>query len=321
MFRVRRRRTGGIPCAPVRRSVFRFFSWDGTALYTKEVIEPFVDAYRRGETPNPDVLCNTFLKFGAFADFLLRKGFPRFATGHYARTRVIDGETRLFRSVDEDKDQTYFIHAISSAALNRVSFPVGGLTKAQVRSHAARARLPAAEKKDSAGLCFLGEGSLRTFLSAYIAPVRGEVRLVSGECVGTHDGARFYTEGQRHGFTVSAGGPYVVVHRDTVRNIVFVAPRSAAEGMRAYGIRDAAFRRVPDTPLHARLRHRGGLLPAVFDSSGIVRFAEPQVIAAGQSVVFYTPDGECVGGGVCSGGILPDSGKADTEKKRGTRPV
>lgn len=280
-----------------------FFSFDATAVYEKEVIRPFVEAYCRGETPNPDVLCNTHVKFNALYTFLLKKGFTRFATGHYALTREVDGRIRLWRSADGDKDQTYFIYTIPQKVLDRILFPVGGLTKREVRTYASRAGLPAAGKRDSVGLCFLGDISMRDFLSAYIKPKPGEVRLLSGECIGTHDGAWLYTEGQRHGFAVSVRGPFVVVRKDIAANTLFVAHVSeVSAGSEQYTLVGTVFRRAPDGLLYARCRHRGDLYPVTFDAErNVVRFSEPQVVAPGQSIVLYTDDGECVGGGVRNG--------------------
>ena len=296
-----------------------FMEFDATDLYRRAVIEPFVAAYRRGETPNPDVLCNTFVKFDALYQFIREKGFAYLATGHYARAGEIDGRVRLLRSVDEEKDQTYFIHTMRQEVLERVLFPVGEHTKSEVRAIARRAALPAAGKRDSVGLCFLGAVSMKEFLSAYIAPREGEVRLVGDDAkvcdtaVGTHDGVWFYTLGQRHGFTVSdsSRGPYVVVGKDGKRNVLFVSRSEDVRrdaGQREFRIVDVVFREPPVGDVFARYRHRGGVLPvsvrkdeAVGDGGLIVSFERPQVISPGQSIVLYTRGGVCPGGGVVSG--------------------
>ncbi|MCY4576993.1 MAG: tRNA 2-thiouridine(34) synthase MnmA [Candidatus Kaiserbacteria bacterium] len=287
-----------------------FLEYDATAVYQEKVIEPFVEAYRQGETPNPDVLCNRFVKFAAAFSFVLGKGFSCVATGHYAQVREVDSMHRLYRSVDVEKDQTYFIYTIAQEVLNRVLFPVGGYTKQQVRAFARDAGLPAAEKKDSVGLCFLGDVSMQDFLSAYIEPKTGEVRLsAGGAVVGSHDGVWFYTPGQRHGFTITIGerGPYVVVGKDVAHNVLFVRPSDdVVDGSDRFTLKDAVFRRLPVDGEHlvARYRHRGALYPVLLelhDDFVVVVFTEKHVIAKGQSVVVYGHDEECLGGGVVSG--------------------
>ena len=284
-----------------------FLEYDATAEYQKKVIHPFIESYRRGSTPNPDVLCNQHIKFDVLYDFLSKKGFNFIATGHYACVASTEGVRRLYRSVDEEKDQTYFIYTISQGALDRTLFPVGKYTKSQVRSMATDAGLPAAQKKDSTGLCFLGDISMRDFLSAYIKPEKGEVKLISDECViGAHDGAWFYTIGQRHGFTITATdrGPYVVVKKDIQENTLFVQKGDKIEGVKEFFLTDTLFRCVPeqDKPLYARYRHRGDLCPISLSNEKKDRckiiFTDPQVIAPGQSIVLYSSDGECLGGGV-----------------------
>ncbi len=287
-----------------------FIEYDATEIYREKVIEPFVEAYRRGETPNPDVLCNQFVKFDAVSSFVREKGFVHIATGHYAQVREVDGTRRLHCSVDPEKDQTYFIYTLSQEILDRVLFPVGTYSKQQVRKIARDAGLPAAEKKDSVGLCFLGAVSMRDFLSAYIEPKVGAVCLSeSKKNIGTHDGVWFYTIGQRHGFTVTdtAQGPYVIVGKDVEKNVLFVQKGVVADapGSRQFTLGDVVFRRLPadGERLVARFRHRGDLYPvslAVCDGSAEVVFQNEYVIAKGQSIVVYKGDGECLGGGVVS---------------------
>ena len=279
-----------------------FLDLDATDAYRERVIRPLIDAYRRGETPNPDVSCNSAVKFGAIARLLLEKGFDRIATGHYARVRRVDGETRLFRSVDEEKDQTYFIHATPSDLLDCALFPVGGYTKRRVRSLASRVRLPAAEKKDSVGLCFLGDVGMKDFLSAYLPVKRGDVRRTDGEVIGEHDGAWFYTIGQRHGFRAASTLPQVVVRKDMRDNVLVVADTPETAAKREFLLADPVIRRLPQAALVARYRHRGALCPVSVTSNGAaVVFDRPQVVAPGQSVVLYTEDGECLGGGAARG--------------------
>ena len=260
------------------------------------------------------LLCNMYVKFGAAYDFLRKKGFPKIATGHYARVKRFDGTIQLYRAVDDDKDQTYFIHTIGRDILNTVLFPVGEYTKQQVREYAAEARLPAAEKKDSTGLCFLGAVSMKDFLSAYITPRDGAVYLADddGHAVGTHDGAWFYTVGQRHGFTITTGDrePHIVVGKDVERNALFVCKqKDYTPTADTFRITDTVFRLPPDGELVARYRHRGALhqvsVRQESPTSATVTFREPHLIAPGQSVVLYTPDGICIGGGTVAHGISP----------------
>ena len=288
-------------CAHLR---IPFVSFDATSIYADKVIEPVVAAYRAGKTPNPDVLCNTFVKFGAFYSFLQEKGYSHIATGHYAQVRTIANTSRLYRSKDEAKDQTYFIYTLAEDILKSLHFPIGGYTKSKVRDIAATAGLPSAERKDSVGLCFISASSMKDFLSAYLPVQEGEVQLATrkGECIGFHDGACFYTIGQRHGFTVTVSkrGPYVVVAKDVSKNILYVMEKSISVGSTSFTIIDTVFRRIPDEPLFARYRHRGELFPVTISNNNgtyTVNFENNHLIASGQSVVVYTADGECIGGG------------------------
>ncbi len=289
-------------CAALR---IPFAEYDATETYRKQVIEPFVEAYRRGETPNPDILCNTYIKFGVLWEYLKDRGYDTVATGHYARVRERNSRVQLCRANDEEKDQTYFIHAIAQEALDAALFPIGERTKTQVRAMARKANLPAADKKDSTGLCFLGDVSMQDFLSAYIEPKKGEVVLAgSGENIGEHDGAAFYTLGQRHGFTVTAKerGPYIVTGKDVHANTLFVARKDAeAQGTTVFTIVDTVFRERPDGAFLARHRHRGALYPvsarAEKGDEATVTYETLVTVAPGQSIVLYTEDGVCIGGG------------------------
>ena len=283
-----------------------FLEIDATAAYASQVIEPFVAAYRRGETPNPDVLCNTHIKFGVVYTALLERGFSKIATGHYAQVVHAGGSPCLYRSVDENKDQTYFIYTLPDSVLSTVVFPVGAYTKEQVRGIARKVRLPAAGKRDSVGLCFLGAVSMKEFLSAYLEVKRGEVILEDdGQVVGEHDGAWFYTVGQRHGFSIRDGfhGPFVIVRTCTERNVLFVQHRDTyAPRAKQFLLADTVFRHAPSDGTVARYRHRGVLYPVSVRRDGdryaVAVFRDPQLIAPGQSVVVYAGDGACIGGGV-----------------------
>ena len=284
-----------------------FMEFDATDIYREHIIDELVRSYARGETPNPDVLCNSFVKFGAMRDLLTTKGFTTIATGHYAQVKQVGDEYRLYKSKDTEKDQTYFIYTISSEALAHTLFPIGDYTKEEVRRIATKSGLPSADKKDSTGLCFLGDISMKQFLGEYLTLKKGEVRrLEDDKPIGFHDGSEIYTLGQRHGITLhdSSDGPVFVCKKDVDRNIVWVSnkkPSQSSQARKEYKLNDVVMRRVPDDKeiIYARYRHRGNLHSVVWDEKhSIARFEETQAIASGQSVVFYAEDGECIGGGV-----------------------
>jgi tRNA-uridine 2-sulfurtransferase len=194
---------------------------DLSAEYERDVIKDMIDTYVRGETPNPDTLCNARIKFDAFQKWALAEGADIIATGHYAR---LEREPlRLCHAADATKDQTYFLSRVPSHALTRALFPVGSLQKKDVRARARERALPVAEKKDSQGLCFVGDVSLPEFLSRYIQIAPGRVLGADGRRIGTHRGAAYYTIGQRHGIQVSDTRPYYVTHINTRENTITVS--------------------------------------------------------------------------------------------------
>jgi tRNA-specific 2-thiouridylase len=275
--------------------------------YWDRVFSHFLAEYRAGRTPNPDVLCNREIKFKAFLDHALRLGADKIATGHYARIDQANGHYRLLKARDANKDQTYFLYLLGQAELARALFPIGELGKPEVRRIAEAAGLPNHDRRDSTGICFIGERDFRSFLARYLPGTRGEIRTLAGECKGEHAGAMYYTIGQRHGLGV--GGPgdaWYVVDKDVARNIVYVEqgddhPALYCQELRAAHIHWVA--RAPTLPrrLHAKSRYRQADEPCLVSSPGDglhVRFDAPQrAIAPGQSVVLY--DGEvCVGGGI-----------------------
>ena len=276
-----------------------FMEIDATEEYENKVIKPFVDAYKKGDTPNPDIMCNTFIKFGVVYEELYKKGFDKIATGHYAQIQD-DDVSKLKRAVDEDKDQTYFMYAIDQGVLDRLILPIGKYTKKEVRDIAKRVNLPAATKPDSTGLCFLGDVSMKEFLSEYIKPVKGDVvRQDTDEVVGKHDGAVFITIGQRGGFTTTENIPFIVVKTDINNNVVYVLPKDNLNGEKIFKLKDVIFRENVNNNLFARYRHRGELCKVeVKDNGKTVEFEEPQYIASGQAIVIYTEEGICIGGGV-----------------------
>jgi tRNA-specific 2-thiouridylase len=291
--------------------------------YERDVVNYLVREYESGRTPNPDVMCNKHIKFGAFLAWAREQGFDAIATGHYARVAREEGEGDapqylLCTGVDRMKDQSYFLWTLGQEELSRTLFPVGELEKKDVRELARQYGLPTALKKDSQGVCFLGKVDMKEFLSHYIRAESGEVFDIDGRVIGKHDGAVFYTIGQRHGFTVQARDPYAeplyVVAKDMTHNALVVAPAElsdTASTPTAVAIElsdvhwvagEAPLRIHADGPIRARLRYRQPLFPVAIteltSSHATVTPELPQRFApAGQSMVLYVGD-TCLGGGI-----------------------
>ncbi len=280
--------------------------------YWDRVFQHFLDEYRAGRTPNPDILCNKEIKFHAFLDHALTLGAGRIATGHYARTRINDGHTQLLRGVDDNKDQSYFLHALSEDQLQHALFPVGELPKQDVRAIARSNGLATHDKKDSTGICFIGERRFDTFLRRYLPARPGEIQSDTGEPLGKHNGLLYYTLGQRKGLGIgglqdASEAPWYVVDKDLDNNILIVAqgqdhPRlyhDTLETRHIHWINGAA---SAVTRCTAKIRYRQADQSCTIHSPSadrhIVQFDKPQrAITPGQSIVFYT-DEVCLGGGV-----------------------
>ncbi len=282
--------------------------------YRDQVFEYFLDEYRKGRTPNPDVLCNREIKFGVFRDYAKRLGGDRLATGHYARSGIVDGHGALFKGMDPDKDQSYFLHAVSAEALAETIFPLGELMKDKVRRIARDRGLAIHDKKDSTGICFIGERPFREFLATYIPANPGPIRTPGGDVVGEHQGLMYYTLGQRQGLHI--GGihgrpelPWYVVAKDLDDNALIVAQGEHellfSEGLTAT---DASWiGRAPagladGLRCKAKVRYRqpdqGCIVTGLGDGRLDVRFDERQrAVAPGQYVVFYD-ESLCLGGAV-----------------------
>ena len=288
-----------------------------SAEYQQRVFRYFLDEYRAGRTPNPDILCNTEIKFKAFLDHARRLGADGIATGHYVRCLERDGRWHLLKGRDPDKDQSYFLHGLDQAQLASARFPVGDLHKAQVRERAAAAGLITHAKKDSTGICFIGERRFREFLHRYLPAQPGPICTVDGERLGEHAGLMFHTIGQRQGLGIggrkaSSGEPWYVADKDLALNTLIVAqgrdhPALFHQRLRASQLHWIAGE-LPPLPLvcAAKIRYRQADQPCVLESlneqGAEVCFATPQrAIAPGQSVVFYRDD-ECLGGGMIDGG-------------------
>lgn len=281
--------------------------------YQDRVFAYFLAEYRAGRTPNPDVLCNAEIKFKAFLDHALGLGAEHIATGHYARLDGVAPDRRLLRAVDDNKDQSYFLYRLNQRQLAPALFPLGALAKPRVRELAREAGLPVAEKKDSTGICFIGERRFKDFLSRYLPARPGEMRTPAGELLGQHDGLMYYTLGQRQG--LGLGGrkehgeaPWYVVGKDVERNVLLVDqghdhPLLFSPALEAGQLHWVAGKAPPlPHPCHAKVRYRQGDQPCTITTQHAerctVRFAQPQrAVTPGQSVVFY--DGElCLGGGI-----------------------
>ena len=284
--------------------------------YRDQVFEYFLDEYRAGRTPNPDVLCNREIKFGVFRDYAKRLGGELLATGHYAQTTRIDGRTALLKGADPGKDQSYFLHAVTEEALGESVFPLGHLVKDQVREIARDHGLAVHDKKDSTGICFIGERPFQEFLSTYIPANPGPIRNVDGREVGTHNGLMYYTLGQRQGLHIggrndSSELPWYVVDKDMADNALVVdqgeSPRLFSNslfgtelswiGATPAGLKDGL-------RLSAKIRYRQddqACTATLVDNGDLeVTFEHPQrAVAPGQFVVFYDQN-RCLGGGVIS---------------------
>ncbi len=286
---------------------------DFAAEYRERVFAEFLDEYRAGRTPNPDVLCNREIKFGVFRDYAKRLGAELLATGHYARTAVTGGETHLLKGIDSGKDQSYFLHAVSEAALRETLFPLGELRKAEVRALARDAGLATHDKKDSTGICFIGERPFREFLAGFLPARPGIIRSADGQELGRHDGLMFYTLGQRQGLGIggrrdAGDAPWYVAAKDLGTNELVVVQgdhpllysRELLTGPPSWigtpprfrdGMRCTARVRYRQEDQGCRVTAAGdGRLQVVFDS-------RQRAVAPGQYAVFY--DGErCLGGAV-----------------------
>jgi tRNA-specific 2-thiouridylase len=282
------------------------------AEYWDNVFEHFLAEYRAGRTPNPDILCNREIKFKAFLEYALQLGADFIATGHYARRGESDGKGTLLKALDDNKDQSYFLHAVGHTELEQTLFPLGEIAKPEVRRIAQQHQLVTAKKKDSTGICFIGERRFRDFLQQYLPAQPGEIHSLEGEHLGQHSGLMYHTIGQRQGLGI--GGlanhgdePWYVVDKDLQHNVLLVAQgnehpalfRSTLYTGEAMWIAGAA----PELPLtcSAKVRYRqADQACTVFpEAKGCrVEFEQPQrAVTPGQSVVFYHGE-RCLGGGV-----------------------
>ena len=289
-------------------------SFDFSTQYWKDVFERFLDEHRRGRTPNPDIWCNQYIKFHVLLDYAQKLGADALATGHYA-ANIFDstmGKYQLCIPHDRAKDQTYFLYTLGQEQLRRVLFPLAGMFKSEVRAYAKDRGLITATKKDSTGICFIGERHYRTFLQQYLAPKEGEIRdIVSGRVIGTHQGVHFYTIGQRRDLHVggvrgAVEAPWFVVRKDLDQNILWVGQDEnllLSSSLVAEDLHWVAGELTKEfSGLSARIRYRSEPVACEIasceDGRMQINFSDPvRAITAGQSVVLYHGDC-CLGGGI-----------------------
>lgn len=281
-----------------------FKVYDFEKEYKQKVVDYMIDEYKTGRTPNPDIMCNQEVKFKLFLETALEDGADMIATGHYAQ--VENGQLR--QAVDTNKDQTYFLYRVTKGALEKTLFPLGAHTKPEVRKMAEDRGLYTAAKKESMGVCFVGNVGMRDFLGQYIDHAPGNIiDKDSGSVLGRHDGAIFYTLGQRHGLELGGGLPYYVVGKDISKNIVYVSTKLHNDAIWSHEVALRATHWIGNAPVEGesyqiRTRHRAPLVAArvahVGEGSITLHLDDAQrAVTPGQSVVLYSAS-LCLGGGI-----------------------
>ncbi len=292
---------------------FLFFDFENE--YKKEVADYMISEYKIGRTPNPDVLCNRVIKFGSFWKKAKEMGADYIATGHYARIKEMDGKYSLLEGKDKEKDQSYFMWMLKEEELSHILLPIGEYTKKKVRELADKRHIPVATKKDSQGICFMGDISLEEFLSHFIDVKAGDVLDVLGNKIGRHRGAIFYTIGERHGFEVKEKGPtdhpYYVISKDVDKNTIIVSSdNKIIEDSSPEKVLIANVNWITEplsAQMQARIRYRQEKIPVELDIEAdklLIKFNNKQKgVSFGQSIVFY--DGEtCLGGGIMNRKVI-----------------
>lgn len=291
-----------------------FKVYDFEKQYRNKVVNYMIDGFKAGFTPNPDIMCNQEIKFKLFLDAALEDGADLIGTGHYANTEG----GRLFMAKDHNKDQTYFLYRVTKEALAKTVFPLGEYTKPQIRQLAKKFNLVTADKKESMGICFVGKVGIKDFLRQYVKEKPGKIIDQSGKTVGQHEGAIFYTIGQRHGLDAGGGLPYYVVGKDIKKNEVYVTTDLQDEQLWSDKIKFTSVHWIngepkPSQKLMVRTRHRAKLIPVKLlnpirtssRSNGAGKSdrwvaelgEEVRALTPGQSAVFYSGE-ECLGGGI-----------------------
>lgn len=285
-----------------------FITLDLEKGYKKEVADYMISEYGSGRTPNPDVMCNKYIKFGSFLSFAKKKGADYIATGHYAQVKENNREYKLLQGVDNNKDQSYFLWTLTQNELSSVLFPVGKYKKNKVRKLAKKYNLLTADKKDSQGICFLGHVDLEEFLGHYLDLKKGDVYNTDGDVIGTHNGVEIYTIGQRHGFLIiekdTKREPYYVVSKDIEKNIITVSHKHNDEDFNKREVILESINWITGAPKEgkeytARIRHLGELYLCKIKGNTVVFKESRNGLAKGQSLVLYDKM-ECLGGGTIS---------------------
>jgi tRNA-specific 2-thiouridylase len=279
--------------------------FDFEEQYKHKVVDYMIDEFKAGRTPNPDIMCNQEVKFKLFLETCLEEGADLIATGHYAR--VSDGQLR--KAKDANKDQTYFLYRVTEKVLQKTLFPLGELTKPEVRQLAQKFGLVTATKKESMGICFVGKVGIKEFLSQYVTPKPGDIIDETGNVVGQHDGAIFYTIGQRSGLGVGGGLPYYVTGKDMQKNQVYVTRNLDDTKLWYQQLSLTDIHWINEAPVNGaavmvRTRHRAPLVKATLDIASsdsstlqVVLRDEIRAATPGQSAVLYDGD-RCIGGGI-----------------------
>ncbi|MGL4576465.1 MAG: tRNA 2-thiouridine(34) synthase MnmA [Burkholderiaceae bacterium] len=284
------------------------------AEYKDRVFSYFLREYEAGRTPNPDILCNSEIKFKAFLEHAVKLDADKIATGHYAGVREVDGRFELLKAKDASKDQSYFLHRLTQQQLSKAIFPLDGIEKTQVRKIAAQIGLHNAGKKDSTGICFIGERPFREFLNRYLPTKPGPIKDDAGRIIGEHVGLAFYTLGQRKGIGIGgqstgSGAPWFVARKDIAANTLFVVQGHDHPWLQSAVLSTEQAHWIAEAPpdaaaLAAKTRYRQAdaacMLRATADDAFALTFSQPQfAVTPGQSAVVY--DGEiCLGGGIIS---------------------
>ncbi|MBR2769047.1 MAG: tRNA 2-thiouridine(34) synthase MnmA [Solobacterium sp.] len=273
--------------------------------YWTDVFSRFLESYRRGRTPNPDILCNRYIKFDQFMKFAREKGFDTLATGHYAKIGERDGKKVLMKADDRNKDQSYFLAEISRSTLDHIMFPLSSINKTQVREIAKKLDLSIAGKKDSTGICFIGERRFRQFLSNYLPMTPGRIIHISGKEVGMHQGVLYYTIGQRKGLNIGGTGPYFVIGKDIEKNELYVTDQEEESWLYSTSCLVRNVNWLADTNLPkemaAKFRYRQNdqkiTLKQIDETTALALFPETvRSVTPGQEAVFYDDDA-VIGGG------------------------
>lgn len=283
-----------------------FRTVDLSKEYEKEVIKYMIDEYKKGRTPNPDVMCNRKIKFGAFLQYAVKEGVDCVATGHYARIK----EGVLLKGADRNKDQSYFLWTLKENDLKRIIFPIGHLKKEKVRKMAKERGLFTADKKDSQGLCFIGQLDLKEFLKKKIKPREGAILNEKGEIIGKHNGAFFYTLGERHGFEIKkehqSSRPFYVIAKEIKKNTITVSPEPLQSSGAVTEVKLEKTNWVSSKPIEGK-KYQGMIryrqtpqnlrLEVLPGNKARVIFEDKQIAPFGQSLVVYDED-KCLGGGI-----------------------